>query len=397
MKGVSLLKTYCKKAVPTDLQTIERYAYEAMTGKLKRKDYSEFIAGYCNLSAKEIRKRARSAISWYPELEQALHWIALDMAARIRARNLDLPPVRYSERHDGMCRKVRKIGLMSVMQQLMEHVAVGCMEELWQAKYEYHQYASIRGKGQLKGARAIQKWTKAGKTKYFVKLDIRKCFQSVTREKAMQWLKRDIGKNRLLLWFVNELLKMHGDGLIIGSLLSQFLCNYFMSYAYRFVMGLHKERRGKSIRLVNCALFYMDDIFLSGTDRRNLVMAVRRLIRFVLASFGLVIKATWNVRRHDDVPIDMMGYVVTAKGRLKIRRRVFIRARRIFRRAWNGDRRLVTQYRVGAYYGYFKATKIHRLRPARRTDMACIGIESTQRQAGIIIGTAIRRDLSCAA
>ena len=80
------MKTYCKRADPTDLQTIERYAYEAMTGKLKRKDYSEFVAEYCSLSAKEIRKRARAAITWYPELEQALHWIALDIAGRIRAR-----------------------------------------------------------------------------------------------------------------------------------------------------------------------------------------------------------------------------------------------------------------------------------------------------------------------
>ena len=391
------MKTYCKRANPTDPQTIERYAYEAMSGKLKRKDYSEFVAGYCSLSAKEIRKRARAAVTWYPELEQALHWIALDIAGRIRARQLDLPPVRFSERCDGMCRKVRKICLMSVMQQLMEHVAVGCMEELWAAKYEYHQYASIRGRGQLKGARRILKWTKHGKTSYFVKLDVRKCFQSITRETAMQWLRRDIGKNVLLLWFVDELLTMHGDGLIIGSLLSQFLCNYFMSYAYRFVMGLHKERRGKSVKLCSCALFYMDDILLAGADRRNLVMAVRRLIHYMRDSFGLAIKPTWNVRRHDDAPIDMMGYVITAKGRLKIRRRVFLRARRSFRKVWRGDRTRITLYRIGADYGYFKAARIQHLRPARRKDPACIDIKGTQQFAGTILGAQLRRDLLCAA
>lgn len=150
------MKTYCKHADPTDLQIIERYVFEAMSDKLQRKDYSEFVSKYCPISGKEIRKRARDAITWYPELEQAVALISREIAAQIRAR-------------------------------------------------------------------------------------------------------------------------------------------------------------------------------------------------------------------------------------------------RSFRRAWNGDRRLITQYRVGAYYGYFKAAKIHRLRPARRTDPACIGIESTQRQAGIIIGTAMRRDLSCAA
>jgi hypothetical protein len=170
-----------------------------------------------------------------------------------------------------------------------------------------------------------------------------------------------------------------------------------MSYAYRFVMGLHKERRGKAVRLVSCALFYMDDILLAGADRRNLVMAVRKLIRYMRDSFGLTIKDTWHVRRHVDAPIDMMGYVITAKGRLKIRRRVFLRARRSFRKVWRGDRTRITLYRIGAYYGYFKAARILHLRPARRKDPACINIKGTQQLAGNILGAQTRRDLRCAA
>jgi hypothetical protein len=141
----------------------------------------------------------------------------------------------------------------------------------------------------------------------------------------------------------------------------------------------------------------MDDILLTGLDRRNLVMAARRLNRFMRESFGLAIKATWNVRRHEDAPIDMMGYVITAKGRLKIRRRVFLRARRSYRKAWRGDRTRITLYRIGAYYGYFKAARIHHLRPARCTDPACINVLGTQQIAGTILGAQIRRDLRCAA
>lgn len=394
------MKTYCKDVDPSDVKTIEPFVWEALSSKLKRKDYSEFAARYCELDGKEIRRHARMGDGLYPEMKAALHLICEDISLRIRARSLDLEPIRYSQRTDGLSKKTRTIGIESVMQQLMEHVAVGCMKELWQAKYEFHQYASIKGKGQLCGAKAIQKWTKAGKTKRFVKLDVRKCFASLNRGTAMKWLRRDIGKNALLLWFVDALLQMHGDGLVIGSLLSQFLCNYFMSYGYRFVMGLYKERRGKRIQLCSCALFYMDDIMIAGNDRRNLVMAVRKLTKYVLDSFGIEIKPGWNVREHERCGIDMMGFVVTAKGKIRIRRRVFIRARRAFFRAASGDERMKVQRRVSAYYGFFKAAGIRTLRRPNENGQgkgAAISIRAIQTKASILISQEARRDLLCAA
>ena len=394
------MKTYCKDVDPSDVKTIEPFVWEALSSKLKRKDYSEFAARYCELDGKEIRRHARMGDGLYPEMKAALHLICEDISLRIRARSLALEPIRYSQRTDGLSKKTRTIGIESVMQQLMEHVAVGCMKELWQAKYEFHQYASIKGKGQLRGAKAIQKWTKKGKTKHFVKLDVRKCFHSLSRKTAMKWLRRDIRKNKLLLWFVDALLQMHSDGLVIGSLLSQFLCNYFMSYGYRYVMSLCKERRGKRMKLVSCALFYMDDILLTGVDRRNLVMAVRKLAKYMKANFGLEIKENWNVRDNDHCGIDMMGFVITAKGKIKIRPRVFIRARRAFFRSAAGDDRQKIQYRVSAYYGFFKAAGIRTLRKPKEKGQgkgAAISIRAIQTKASILISQKARRDLLCAA
>ena len=216
----------------------------------------------------------------------------------------------------------------------------------------------------------------------------------------MKWLRRDMGKNELMLWYVDSLLSMHGDGLIIGSLLSQFLCNYFMSYAYRYVMGLHKERRGKTVQLCSCALFYMDDILLCSTDRRNLLMAVRKLIRFMKANFGLDIKPNWHIRKHTDCGIDMMGYVVTAKGKIKIRPRVFIRARRAFMRSAAGDDRMKIQHRVSAYYGFFKAAGIRHLRRVKEPGEekgTVINIQAIQKKASTMTAQEARREQSCAA
>jgi len=394
------MKTYCKRVDPSDVETIAGFVYEALHPKLKRKDYSEFTAKYCELTGKQIRERAKAGFGLYPELKEAVYLIAKDISIRIRQRDLQLGPIRYETRTDGLSKKTRVIGIETVMQQVMEHVAVWCMKELWDAKYAYHQYASIKGKGQLRGAKAIQKWTKEGKVKYFVKLDVRKCFHSLSRKTAMKWLRRDIRKNKLLLWFVDALLKMHGEGLVIGSLLSQFLCNYFMSYGYRFVMGLHKERRGRKVSLCTCALFYMDDIFVGGTDRRNLVMAVRKLIRFLKASFGLIVKDTWHVRDHEDCGADMMGFVIRANGRIKIRPRVFIRARRAFMRSAGADDRLKTQRRVSAYFGFFKAAGIRQLRKVKEAGQEkckVVSVHTMQTKAALLIAQEARREILCAA
>ena len=394
------MKTYCKGVDPSDVISIEPFVYEALMTKLKRKDYSEFVARYCGIGGKEIRRHAHEGLHHYPELDRAIRSICEDIRLRILSRELALDPVRYSTRTDGLSKKTRIIGIESVMQQLMEHVAVGCMQELWDAKYERHQYASIKGRGQLKGAQTIQKWTKAGMTTYFVKLDVRQCFRSLSRETVMRWLRRDIAKNGLLLWFVDALLQMHGDGLIIGSLLSQFLCNYFMSYAYRYVMGLHKERRGKLRQLCSCALFYMDDILICSRDRRDLLMAARKLIRYLKAAFCLEIKPGWNIRRHSDCGIDMMGYVITAKGKIRIRPRVFIRARRAYMHAAAGDLRPKITRRVSAYYGFFKAAGIRRLRwprPAKGAADQFVSVHAMQFMASMLTSKEDKEVLLCAA
>lgn len=385
------MKTCCKKSDPSDLQTILKYTWQTLsTEKLRRRDYSSFVAGYDpGLSAKAVRRYAAAKELW--RLEPAVVAIALDIKARIEKRALGLPPVRLRERRDGMCGKVRVIGVESVLQQIMEHVAVGCLEELWRKKLVYHQYASIQGKGQWAGARTLQRWVKRKRFRYFVKLDVRKCFPSIRHEVAMRFLRHDIGKNRLLLWFAAELLKNHGDGLLIGSLLSQFLCNYLMSFAYRHAMDLFKARRGKRKWLLCCGLFYMDDVFLAGGDRRDVKMAVRAMIRFFRDGLGLSIKPDWHIKNIFGEPIDMMGYKIKRGGRLKVRGRIFLRARRAFAR-FDGSLRMARK--ISSYYGYLKhcGIKIFQLQSGRM-----LKVENVKNAAANVVSLYDRRNVLCAA
>lgn len=99
--------------------------------------------------------------------------------------------------------------------------------------------------------------------------------------------------------------KYRGDrGLNIGSYLSQWLANYYLSAAWHYAEGSlsavrrSRRRQGEEIRrrLVTHVLFYADDILLIGRSKRDLTIAVKRLRGFLRDRLHLEIHSTWNVK-----------------------------------------------------------------------------------------------------
>lgn len=399
------MKTYCKAIDPECAETVLPFVQDCFRTKWNRGDYQGLIGEYSTRTLAEIREQAaRKGEDRNQLFAEELRGIAQDVTARIKARDLRLEPVRYEMRRDGMSGKYREIGLESPMHQICDHVASGLLKELLDAKLGYYQCASIKGKGQVFGKNAIQRFIErenhaeaqskargipySNQAKYFVKADVEKCYSSMTPDMVMRWLKRDIGKNKTLLWFVGELLQMHKHGLIIGSILSKDLCNYILSYAYREMLGYHKERRGKQMQFVAFALFYMDDMLAFGPDRRNVKMAANKVDAYLRANFGLHLKKERHVKELAKEPVDMMGYVIHADGHVTIRARIFLKARRTFKRA--GERMsLKRAQRVISYKGYFRNSNSAQV--AQR-----IGAERIAYKAGKIVSAeSVRRNRQC--
>lgn len=373
------MRTYCKENLLRNREFCLEMVKKAFKGKWRRKNYQRALAAYCNLPLREVRALIRQDRK--EELEYGLYAIVDEFLKELDDRKFNLSPIEYKSRIDGLSGKTRVIGMMSVKQQCYEHIIVGALMPLFNAKITPHQYASMEGRGQVAGMKQIQKWIRSDNwsaecsakhdggfqrhCKYFVKLDVTQCFPSITCDIVMRFLRHDITKNDELLWAVEEILKSHeagGRGLVIGSLLSQFLCNYLLSFAYRFVMSLHKERRGKSFKMVYHALFFMDDLILIGADRRNLKMAVRAMIDYAKRYLGLTIKPNWHIKCIDNEPIDMMGYVIHRDGHVTVRARILLRARRAFLRAARRTMNIDLARRLMAYHGYFVHTATRDLR-----------------------------------
>lgn len=198
----------------------------------------------------------------------------------------------------------------------------------------------------------IQRWMRNKSLKYFAKLDIKKCYPSIPQNKLIQFIEKHI-KNDMLMWLIKELVSSFEQGLSIGSFLSQYLCNLYLSQIYHFIGHLHKIRKHKdgtksSIRLVYHRLFYMDDILMIGASSKDTHKAVKEVIKYC-KSLGLKIKESWFVqkmsfvdRKYDGSFIDMMGFHIY-RTHITIRRRVFKRIRRIAIRIW---KRIKTHQKV---------------------------------------------------
>ena len=281
------------------------------------------------------------------------------IAASIRDRAVGVEPIKYFNRVEPISGKHRVIGRESALHQCYDYVAVFGLMELFDAKIGRYQTASLPGKGQIFAKKAIEKWIRESEAKYFVKLDIRKYYPSISQEALRFMLKREV-RNEALLYLTFYLLDQFPQGLNIGSFLSQYLANYYASKAYHFAQErLRKERKSKrageitSRRLIDHCLFYMDDILLMGHDKSDLKIAVRMLAGYMARTLQVELKP-WKICVVDKEPIDMVGYVFYSYKTI-IRPGIFVRAMRAFRKARKADRiTLHLAYRCISYYGYFK-------------------------------------------
>lgn len=330
------MKSYCKNIDIADRDFCLFAVREFLKGKRNRHDVAEML----NLYGGE-------------------EGIASFIAASIRDRNISVEPIKYFNRIEPISGKHRVIGRESALHQCYDYVAVYGLMELFDAKIGHYQTASLPGKGQIFAQKAIEKWIREHKAKYFVKLDIRKYYPSIDQKVLRAMLTKDV-RNDALLYLTFYLLDQFPVGINIGSFLSQYLANYYASKAYHCAQErLRKNRKSKrtgetsSRRLIDHCLFYMDDVLLMGHDKSDLKMAVRMLARYMARTLHVELKP-WKVCVVDKEPIDMVGYVFYSY-KTTIRPGIFVRAMRAFRKAQKADRiTLHLAYRCISYYGYFK-------------------------------------------
>lgn len=167
-------------------------------------------------------------------------------------------------------------------ERVLHHAIMNVCEPALESVAIHDSYACRAGKGARKAVARAQHFARVHG--WYLKLDIRKYFDSIDHGIALKLLERRFRERRALDLFACILATYRtqpGKGVPIGNLISQHLANYYLS---GFDHWVQEERRaGGYVR-------YMDDflVFAEGPDRLKDELASIRV--FLRDRLGLMLK-----------------------------------------------------------------------------------------------------------
>ncbi len=236
----------------------------------------------------------------------------------------------------------------------------------------FHSYACRKGKGRLAAIHAAEQAARGAS--WYVKLDIRKYFESIPQELLIGRLQR-LFKDREILYWLEKLLRGHrtdeGKGLPIGSLTSQHLANFYLGPLDRFCQG-HPA--------VSAYCRYMDDFVCWGHDKSAMTALGREIQQFVEGQLDLVLKYP-PCPQPAQRGMDFLGYRIFPSHTALNRRskvRYWRRLRALETRHQSGDiTETGLQQRLTALTAFVLPVRSHRFRLGvmERFRSAAIGLE----------------------
>lgn len=183
--------------------------------------------------------------------------------------------------------KERTITAPAFRDRVLHHAIMNVCEPHFDRWLIFDSYACRKGKGRLAALERATGFAKAHG--WFLKLDIRKYFESIPHENLLRELRLKF-KDPPLLKLLQRLIMTNasGRGLPIGSLLSQHLANFYLGPVDR----LCRER----LRVPGYVR-YMDDFTLWDHDQTRLGQHWQAVQQFVTERLGLELKAGAHMNR----------------------------------------------------------------------------------------------------
>ena len=221
---------------------------------------------------------------------------------------------------DGTCRldsyrqftisdpKIRVISAAPFRDRIVHHAIMNVLEPVFERQFVFHTYACRTGKGPHAAARYAFRC--ARRSPWFVKLDVRKFFDSVDHLELKRQLCRIIKDGRCLglLFAVIDGYSSGGvgsglngeRGLPIGNLTSQFFANLYLSPLDHYILE----------QLHPCGYVrYMDDMVLFADSRAQARLMYEAVVSFCEGQLRLALKPPVVGRCSDGVPF--LGWRIT--------------------------------------------------------------------------------------
>lgn len=180
--------------------------------------------------------------------------------------------------------KERNITAAPFEDRIIHHAIINVLEKIFEKNLIFHTYACRKGKGTHVAINIVQK--KMKNNQYFLKLDVRKYFDSIDHMILKNLLKKLIGDKKCLdlLFAIIDSYVADPDskkGIPIGNLTSQFFANYYLSSLDHFVSEELKPE-------FYCR--YMDDMILLDSSKDKLLLIYKKMEAFICKNLKLNFK-----------------------------------------------------------------------------------------------------------
>ncbi|MCC5946305.1 MAG: RNA-directed DNA polymerase [Bernardetiaceae bacterium] len=181
--------------------------------------------------------------------------------------------------------KKRQICAASFPERILHHAIMNVCHEHFEKFQISDSYATRIGKGTF---RALDKAFSLQKEyKYFLKMDIRKYFDSIDHNILYHQLERRFKDADLLLLF-KRILKSYetqkGKGVPIGNLTSQYFANHYLAFADHFIK---QELKAKAY------VRYMDDFVVWHNDHKYLQKVQQQIKHYLTDRLALTLKISY--------------------------------------------------------------------------------------------------------
>lgn len=257
----------------------------------------------------------------------------------------------HSKIRDGITKKERTIYKPKFFpDQVIHWCLMQAIEPLLKRGLYIYSCASIPGRGAHYAKRACEKWIRNDfrNTKYCLKIDIKKYYPSINKEKLKAKFRRII-KDKDCLWLIDAIIDSHHTGLPIGNYTSQWFANFYLQDADHYI----KEKLG-----VNYYIRYMDDMCLFGPNKKKL-HKIKNQLDLYFANEDLKIKENWQVFNVNKRPLDFVGFVF-CRDKTFIRKKISIRMIKKARKV-KVNQNFKNASAIMSYFGWLKHSNSYML------------------------------------
>ena len=190
--------------------------------------------------------------------------------------------------------KERQICAASYPERVLHHAMMGVCDPYFESYQISDSYATRRDKGTFKAV--DRAWAFQKKYSFFLKLDVRKYFDSIDHAILLSLLRRRFKDARLLALFERILGSYHtraGKGLPIGNLSSQYFANYYLGLLDHWL----KETQG-----TKAYVRYMDDFVVWHDDKSRLQALAQEITAFLETRLALGLKTCYVANTKHGLP-----------------------------------------------------------------------------------------------